>query len=96
MYVPINSIAKSLIWLSTLIHSGKRLALAALLCGMLLMGDVSAQESQAIQPPREPASESEPKAVTMSIGNPLIYQAFQPCRMVDTRNAVDPSAVPDG
>ncbi len=94
MYVPINSIAKSLIWLSTLIHSGKRLALAALLCGMLLMGDVSAQESQAIQPPQEPAAKSEPKAVTMSIGNPLVYQAFQPCRMVDTRNAVDPFGGP--
>ncbi|MBA3322014.1 MAG: hypothetical protein H0T45_11300 [Pyrinomonadaceae bacterium] len=94
MYVPINSIAKSLIRLSTLIHSGKRLALAALLCGMLLMGDVSAQEAQAIQPPQEPAAESEPKAVTMSIGNPLVYQAFQPCRMVDTRNAVDPFGGP--
>ncbi len=78
-----------------LVASGKQLALVIL--GCLLIGGVALaqdregpgkDQGQSIQPPQEP----EPKQVEpldhFRIGSPLVYQAFQPCRMVDTRNAV--------
>ncbi len=82
---------------------GSKLMLA-MLCGVLMSGTLFAQETekfqppampgQAIQPPQEPEPKrTDPKA-HLRQGNPVVYQSFQPCRMVDTRNAVAPFGGP--
>jgi len=69
----------------------------AMLCGVLMAGTLFAQETdkfqpptapgQAIQPPQEPEPKrTDPKA-HLRLGNPVVYQSFTPCRVVDTRNS---------
>jgi len=85
-----------------LVASGKQLALV-ILCSLLIGGVALAQEDregpgkdqgQSIQPPQEPEAKQVEPLDHFRIGSPLVYQAFQPCRMVDTRNAVSTAGGP--
>jgi len=80
--------------LHPLVASIKQLALTVL-CGVLLSSSaLLAQDSPAVQPPQPPQSKQSTPRTHLRQGQPGVYQSFQPCRMVDTRNPDGPSGGP--
>ncbi|MBA3323604.1 MAG: hypothetical protein H0T45_19455 [Pyrinomonadaceae bacterium] len=80
--------------LHPLVAAIKQLALTVL-CGVLLSSSaLLAQDSPAVQPPQQPQSKQITPQTHLRQGQPGVYQSFQPCRMVDTRNPDGPFGGP--